>query len=61
MSSGQSHKCPFYDLIAYRIKIPTPMDCNTFFTFNFSVNGGGGSVKFDMMLFDCNGEGEKWY
>jgi hypothetical protein len=44
--------------ILERIKIPTPMDCNTFFTFNFSVNGGGDSVKFDMMLLDCNGEGD---
>ncbi|KAG1869449.1 hypothetical protein DFJ58DRAFT_837744 [Suillus subalutaceus] len=41
-------------------KIPAPKDVNTFLTVSFSVNGGGGSVKFDMILFDWTGEGEKW-
>jgi hypothetical protein len=48
-------------MILERTKIPTVMDANTFFTFNFSLNGGGGSGEFDMILFDCSSEGEKWY
>ncbi|KAG1844701.1 hypothetical protein F4604DRAFT_219752 [Suillus subluteus] len=34
------------------------MDINTFLTVSFSVNGGGGSVEFDMILFDCTGGGD---
>jgi hypothetical protein len=36
------------------------MNFNTFLAVSFSINGGGGSGKFDMILFDCTGEGEKW-